>query len=228
MTHIDAKHRTESGRSTEHRSLALVAPIRRPSRPGTNWKFYNAADVRLIRVSKPMLTVPKWISEEEGEPNRFGRIGTSQDIGRLLEHPVCESSVLRCENVSGRLAVCNAVLTDSATIREPDGSREIAAMNELCTSATAGLLMQAGKSDRHLITEDGMKKIKQAFVWMKIRALEATIDGQSVCLDLVRDPFVKNQIIMAQINARNELRKLRIAYRELRSLSAADSWRIAL
>ena len=59
-----------------------------------------------------------------------------------------------------------------------------------------------------------MKKIKQAFVWMKIRALEATIDGQSVCLDLVRDPFVKNQIIMAQINARNELRKLRIAYRE--------------
>ena len=73
-----------------------------------------------------------------------------------------------------------------------------------------------------------MKRIKQAFLWAKMRALEATIDGQSACLDLVRDPYTINQIIIAQINARNELRKIRKEYRALKSLSAADNWRMAL
>ena len=73
-----------------------------------------------------------------------------------------------------------------------------------------------------------MNRIKQAFLWAKMRALEATIDGQSACLDLVRDPYTINQIIIAQINARNELRKIRKEYRALKSLSAADNWRMAL
>ena len=55
-------------------------------------------------------------------------------------------------------------------------------MNELCTSATAGLLMQAGKSDRHLITEDGMITIKHRFT------------GADLCefdVETVRDAVVK-------------------------------------
>ena len=72
-----------------------------------------------------------------------------------------------------------------------------------------------------------MNRIKQAFLWAKMRALESTIDGQSACLDLVRDPYTINQIIIAQINARNELRKVRMEYRALKSLSVADNWRIA-
>ena len=73
-----------------------------------------------------------------------------------------------------------------------------------------------------------MKRIKQAFLWAKMSALEATIDGQSACLDLVRDPYTINQIIIAQIYARNELRKVRMEYRALKSLSVADNWRMAL
>lgn len=73
-----------------------------------------------------------------------------------------------------------------------------------------------------------MNRIKQAFLWAKMLALESTIDGQSACLDLVRDPYTINQIIIAQINARNELRKVRMEYRALKSLSVADNWRMAL
>ena len=72
-----------------------------------------------------------------------------------------------------------------------------------------------------------MKRIKQAFLWAKMRALEATINGQSACLDLVRDPYTINQIIIAQINARNELRNVRRAYNGLRGVSEKDGWRIA-
>lgn len=73
-----------------------------------------------------------------------------------------------------------------------------------------------------------MKQIRRVFLWAKMRALEATIDGQSACLDLVRDPYTINQIIVAQINARNELRKCRNAYRAMRGQRAIDNWRMAL
>ena len=73
-----------------------------------------------------------------------------------------------------------------------------------------------------------MKRIKQAFLLFQMRSLEAVIDGQSACLDLVRDPYTINQIIIAQINARNELRKVRMEYRALKSLSVADNWRMSL
>ena len=72
-----------------------------------------------------------------------------------------------------------------------------------------------------------MKRIKQAFLLFQMRSLEAVIDGQSACLDLVRDPYTINQIIIAQINARNELRKVRRAYNGLLGVSEKDGWRIA-
>ena len=72
-----------------------------------------------------------------------------------------------------------------------------------------------------------MKLIKRMALIVKIRALETTIDGQSTCLEYVRDPETINKIVMAQINARNELRKCRKSLRELRG-ERANSWRIAL
>lgn len=69
---------------------------------------------------------------------------------------------------------------------------------------------------------------KRAAIYFQMRTLEALVDGQSECLDHVTDPFTINRIVMAQINARNELRKVRRAYNGLRGMSARDSWRIAL
>lgn len=69
---------------------------------------------------------------------------------------------------------------------------------------------------------------KRAALHFQMRCLEAVIDGQSECLECVSDPYLTNRIIVAQINARNELRKVRRAYNGLRGVSARDSWRVAL
>lgn len=69
---------------------------------------------------------------------------------------------------------------------------------------------------------------KRAALHFQMRCLEAVIDGQSECLDHVTDPYLTNRIIVAQINARNELRKVRRAYNGMRGASTRDSWRIAL
>lgn len=57
-----------------------------------------------------------------------------------------------------------------------------------------------------------MKQIKRCFLFWQMKSLEILIDGQSECLECVRDPYIINRIIMAQINARNELRKVRASY----------------
>lgn len=72
------------------------------------------------------------------------------------------------------------------------------------------------------------KPLKRAALYVQMRCLEAVIDGQSECLECVRDPYLINRIIVAQINARNELRRVRRAYNEVRGMSARDGWRIAL
>lgn len=72
-----------------------------------------------------------------------------------------------------------------------------------------------------------MKLIRLAIIWFQIRALEATIDGQSACLEVVRDPGLTNRIIIAQIGARNDLRRLRKEWRELRG-NRLNSWRVAI
>lgn len=61
-----------------------------------------------------------------------------------------------------------------------------------------------------------MRTLKRWFLYVQMRCLEATIDGMDDCLELVRDPETINRIVMAQINARRELRHIRAEYRSLR------------
>lgn len=61
-----------------------------------------------------------------------------------------------------------------------------------------------------------MKTIKRWALYIRMRFLEVTIDGMSECLDLVRDPETINRIVMAQINAHRQLRRIRNEYRSLR------------
>lgn len=68
--------------------------------------------------------------------------------------------------------------------------------------------------------------IRRAVLLIKIRALETCIDGMSECLDMVRDPEYTNKIIVAQINARNELRSYRREWFELKG-QRSNSWRLA-
>lgn len=69
-----------------------------------------------------------------------------------------------------------------------------------------------------------MRTLKRWALYIRMRCLEATIDGMSECLDLVRDPETINRIVMAQINARRELRHIRTEYRSLRP---NRKWRLA-
>lgn len=39
--------------------------------------------------------------------------------------------------------------------------------------------------------------IRRAGLWFQIRSLEIMIDGQSECLECVRDPYLINRIIIA-------------------------------
>jgi hypothetical protein len=73
-----------------------------------------------------------------------------------------------------------------------------------------------------------MKTLRRWLLWFQMTALEITIDGMSECLECVSDPERVNRIIMAQINARNELRKVRRDYMALRDGSAKNGWRLAL
>lgn len=67
---------------------------------------------------------------------------------------------------------------------------------------------------------------RRAFLLVQMRCLEATIDGQSECLELVRDPILGNRILIAQCNARRELRRLRHEYNSMRRVRH-QFWRIA-
>lgn len=71
-----------------------------------------------------------------------------------------------------------------------------------------------------------MNLIRRAVLRIQIRALEITIDGMTDCLEYVRDPETINKIIVAQINARNELRQFRREWFELKG-QRSNSWRLA-
>lgn len=70
-----------------------------------------------------------------------------------------------------------------------------------------------------------MRTLKRWAAYFRMRCLEITIDGMDDCLDLVRDPETINRIVIAQINARQQLRIARMEYRALR---VNRSWRAAL
>ena len=71
-----------------------------------------------------------------------------------------------------------------------------------------------------------MNLIRRLVLRIQIRALEITIDGMTDCLEYVRDPETINKIIVAQINARNELRQYRREWFELKG-RRSNSWRLA-
>jgi hypothetical protein len=66
--------------------------------------------------------------------------------------------------------------------------------------------------------------MKKLILWFQIRALEATLDGQSLALELVRDAETINRIIIAQIATRKEWHRLRGEYL---TLQMDNPWRIA-
>lgn len=68
--------------------------------------------------------------------------------------------------------------------------------------------------------------VRRAWLLFQMRALEVTIDGQSECLECISDPFLSNRILMAQINARKELRRVRAEYNAMRPVRR-ESWRFA-
>ena len=70
-----------------------------------------------------------------------------------------------------------------------------------------------------------MQTLKRWLAYFRMRCLEITVDGMSDCLDLVRDPETINRIIVAQIDAR---KNLRIARHEYRALRQNRVWRAAL
>ena len=70
-----------------------------------------------------------------------------------------------------------------------------------------------------------MRTLKRWFAYFHMRCLEITVDGMSECIDVVRDPETKNRIIVAQIDAR---KNLRIARHEYRALRQNRVWRAAL
>mgnify|MGYP003422024452 FL=1 len=71
-----------------------------------------------------------------------------------------------------------------------------------------------------------MNLIRRLVLRIQIRALEIYIDGASDGLECVRDPETINKIIIAQINARNELRQYRREWFELKG-RRSNSWRLA-
>ena len=72
-----------------------------------------------------------------------------------------------------------------------------------------------------------MKTLKRWLLYFEMRSLEICIDGQSECLMCVSDPYLTNRIIVAQLNARQELRRVRREYMALRNVSERNNWRLA-
>lgn len=50
--------------------------------------------------------------------------------------------------------------------------------------------------------------LKRVALWFQIRAIEATIDGQTTCLACVENPALLNRIEIARHNARRERARL--------------------
>lgn len=72
-----------------------------------------------------------------------------------------------------------------------------------------------------------MKTLKRWLLYFQMRSLGICIDGQSECLMCVSDPYLTNRIIVAQLNARKELRRVRREYMALRKVSERNNWRLA-
>lgn len=57
-----------------------------------------------------------------------------------------------------------------------------------------------------------LTKIKRASLIFQIRTMESTVDGQTECLECVRDPLIRRRILLAREEARRELATLRSRY----------------
>ena len=71
-----------------------------------------------------------------------------------------------------------------------------------------------------------MKTINLLILWFQLRALEATLSGQEICLELVRDPETINRITLARINCKREWHRVKGEYLELKR--SRNIWRWAL
>ncbi len=64
-------------------------------------------------------------------------------------------------------------------------------------------------------------------LWFAIRSVEITIDGQTECLNHVRDPLRHGRILLARAEARRELARLRAAYNATLPPGKRITWRLA-
>lgn len=69
--------------------------------------------------------------------------------------------------------------------------------------------------------------LKRAGLVIQIRCLEITVDGQTECLECVRDPSLQLKIIIARQQTRRELNRLRAQYSALLPVGVVRVWKEA-
>ena len=62
------------------------------------------------------------------------------------------------------------------------------------------------------------------WIYCQLRAVEATLDGQDTCLELVRDPSLHLRITLARQDARRERDRLRQAYNQTLPVGYVKVW----
>ena len=72
-----------------------------------------------------------------------------------------------------------------------------------------------------------INRIKRLWLWFAIRSVEITIDGQTECLNHVRDPLLHGRIQLARAEARRELARLRGQYNATLPPGKRITWRLA-
>ena len=77
------------------------------------------------------------------------------------------------------------------------------------------------------ILKTALTAARRAGLFLQIRALETTVDGQSKALELVTCPITAYRIEIARTNTRAELARLRAEYNATFPAGIRRTWRMA-
>lgn len=69
--------------------------------------------------------------------------------------------------------------------------------------------------------------MKKLLIWIQIRALEATAQGQQDMLALVSDESSRNRIVIAHLSALAKIDGLKAEYRRIHRGAGVKAWRAA-
>ena len=67
----------------------------------------------------------------------------------------------------------------------------------------------------------------RVWLWFQIRSIEITIDGQTQALECIGDKLLQGRIIIARLEARRELARLRGRYNATLPPGKRVVWRLA-